>query len=247
MAEELQERYLYTVNPKRAIRNLTENIPILRTSRSLYLTKEEVLKCLESGTVYRRFSRYNKMEKITKYDIDRVHRDTYISKEDWNKMQEQSKKVENLNVNGNEEVKPESGTTNDVQCTFVEEKVAEPIKEELVEVSTEETIEGTVEELPTETSSCIEEAKEELVNELPDTISYPDDGTTLTVDFSENADSKEEVAFINEDTQEESDIDESEDDEVVEDENSPVVETEFKSNSSVVVNYNGGKKKKHKH
>ena len=235
MAEELQERYLYTVNPKRAIRNLTENIPILRTSRSLYLTKEEVLKCLEAGTVYRRFSRYNKMEKITKYDIDRVHRDTYISKEDWNKMEEQSKKVENLNVNGNEEVKVDE----------VEEKVAEPIKEELVEVSTEETIEGTIDKLPTETSGYVEEVKDEVEElSMPETFASVD---TVEEEVEDNTTSEEISEEINEDTQEESDIDESDEDEVVEDENSPVVDTEFRSNSSVVVNYNSGKKKKHKH
>ena len=235
MSEELEQRFLYTVNPKRVIRNLNENIPMLRISKSLYLTKEEVLKCLEAGSVYRRFSNAGIMERVTKYDMDRVHRDKFISKEDWAKIQEKASNVENLGVNGSE----------------TEEKVEEPIKEEKVEAAIEESTstpveEEKVEELPVEFDGYVAEVKDEP-EELPEvtTTVYPDDGTTCVVDMSENSDSKEEVVFVNDSVEESEDNTESDEDEVVEEENITAVETELKSNSSVVVNY--GKKKKHKH
>lgn len=246
MSEELEQRFLYTVNPKRVIRNLNENIPMLRVSKSLYLTKEEVLKCLESGSVYRRFSNCNLMEKITKYDLDRVHRDKYISKEDWKKIQEKVDKVENLNVNGNES----------------KEKIGEPIKEELEEASTDDVIDVSIEEAPIKnnvidctipekdnvpreivTSGYIEEVNDESI-ELPETTT---NAPEESIEYSELVASEEENEEISIDTQEDTEIDESEEEENVEEENIEPVEQEVKTEGKVIVNYNTGKKKKHKH
>ena len=245
MSETLDERYLYTVNPKRVIRNLNENIPMLRISKSLYLTKEEVLKCLDFGSVYRRFSNYGKLEKVTKYDIDRVHRSNYISAEDWKKIQEKSGNIENLNVNGNEEVKPElgRGKTKPILYYIDEEEKVIPIEVN----NTEEAAKAPVEDTAAETSGYVEEVKDEPEELQVTTTVYPDDGTTVTIDMSENNDSNEEVAFINDSVEDTEEIDESEEEDDVEENNIEASEEESKTEQRVVVNYNGGKKKKHKH
>ena len=247
MSEVLDERYLYTVNPKRVIRNLNENIPMLRASKSLFLTKEEVLKCLEYGSVYRRFSYINHLERVTKYDVDRVHRAKFISKLDWEKLEEKSKNIENLTINGTE------SNNGDPSVVVSEpEKIEEtPVVEEKTEEIVAPVVEEAKEELPVETSGYVEVIEENGVpvdNTTPESVTTTNNEEPVEVEYSEIQPSEEIKEEINESIPEEEEIDESEEEDDVEEENIEAVEETSKSTSSVVVNYNGNnKKKKHKH
>ena len=79
-----EKTYLYSVNPRKPIKNIPGITPF-RTSRSLFLTKDQVLECCKCGTVYRRFSN-DKVVKVTPAELDRLHRDTFISEYDFAKM-----------------------------------------------------------------------------------------------------------------------------------------------------------------
>ena len=73
-----EDIFLYEVHPKRVITGIP-GIPAIRVRKSVYLTKDDVIKCLEKGSVYRRFSL--KTERVTTANLDRVHREEYISEE----------------------------------------------------------------------------------------------------------------------------------------------------------------------
>ena len=234
MSEVNEERYLYTVYPKKPIRNLTENIPILRVSKSLYLTKEEVLKCFECGSVYRRFSNDGIVEKFNKYEIDRVHRAHYISREDWVKMTNEEEQggespAETLTVNG---------------AASVEEP--QEIKEEKIE-----EVAVTVEEEPVTVSNCINQ-DQPLVIEAPEptaenivdinTISIKNDPIEIEI-TTEDISTEEEVPVEEVVEDEEQVEDEITEEETVEFEN--VEEANTQNRPAVSLNYNGKKKKHH--
>lgn len=81
----MEETYLYSVHPRRVITDLS-GVSSIRVAKSLFLTKEDVYKCLKKATVYRRFANIGINERVTIENVDRVHRDEYISEEDWKKM-----------------------------------------------------------------------------------------------------------------------------------------------------------------
>ena len=83
--------FLYTVKPRKTIIGLSGSTKVIRTNKSLYLTKEDVFLCLKSATVYRRFANEGFNERVTIDDVDRVHREFYISPEDWEKFQAEEK------------------------------------------------------------------------------------------------------------------------------------------------------------
>ena len=78
-----EKKYLYSVRPRRVIRSLPE-LGAIRTAKSLYLSKEEVAKCLKDATVYRRFSADQSIQ-VTVSDVDRLHNDVFYSVDEWNK------------------------------------------------------------------------------------------------------------------------------------------------------------------
>lgn len=159
-----QERYLYTVFPKKPIRNLNENVPVLRVSKSLLLTKDEARKCLESASLYRWFANEKTTEKITVYDLDRVHRAVHISKEDWKKMNEAD--VNTLAVNGVNLI--EENTTNEKENISVE--IEEPeVKEAVVEEVVDDVVKE--EEEVKETETAFDNDVEEVVEEAVETES----------------------------------------------------------------------------
>ena len=216
MADE--ERYLYTVFPKKPIKNLNENTPLVRCSKSLFLTKEEVLKCFECGSVYRRFSNEGINEKFNKYEIDRVHRKNYISREDWKKLQDNIP-TDTVAVNGVEE-KEEV-----VTAPEVEEAPVEEVKEEEVV-----------------TSGYVAPADEEPVSldNVETTTNVPEDAPYVVAEpvvpeIQDEGTSTQEVATT----------DEIIEDTVVEGADPEAVEAESEANTNIVVNMNGGKKKKH--
>ena len=246
MSEEIQERYLYTVYPKKPIKNLNENLPLVRVPRSLYLTKEEVAKCFECGSVYRRFSNEGIIEKFHKYEIDRVHRDKYISVADWKKIQEAGGKVENLKVNGIES-QPTNGdpsiiVSENADEDLNEEKVGEPIKEEMVE-----------------TTSGYLSTEEDSVPNIEDTVTITNNDTIVEVEYNDlvKQPSEEISEEINDTTEKVEDIIESEEDTDIEAEDSEELEDDSEENAEEVSNIdntttnktvvNYGKKKKHHH
>ena len=90
--------FLYTVKPRKTIIGLSGSTKVIRTNKSLYLTKEDVYLCLKSATVYRRFANEGFNERVTIDDVDRVHREFYISPEDWKKFQVEEKSANHGSV-----------------------------------------------------------------------------------------------------------------------------------------------------
>lgn len=76
-----EQRYMYTVSPKRPVKGLSE-VPILRVRKSLMLTKEDVKKCLQSGSVYRRFTP-DCVERVTIANLDRFHNEKFMTETEY--------------------------------------------------------------------------------------------------------------------------------------------------------------------
>lgn len=87
----MSEMFLYTVKPRKTIIGLSGSTKVIRTNKSVYLTKEDVYLCLKSAIVYRRFANEGFNERVTIDDVERVHREHYISPEDWIKLQANEK------------------------------------------------------------------------------------------------------------------------------------------------------------
>ena len=81
----LEERYTYTVVPRRPIRGLVKG-KVLTRPVVLTLTKDEVVLCLKYGSVYRKFYPTSKSERVTLSSVDRLHRSEYMSEAQYNKM-----------------------------------------------------------------------------------------------------------------------------------------------------------------
>lgn len=127
--------FLYTVKPRKTIIGLSGSTKVIRTNKSLYLTKEDVYLCLKSATVYRRFANEGFNERVTIDDVDRVHREFYISPEDWKKFQAEEKSANHgtVVVPNEEIIEPEilkesehSETTDEIVET---EKASNPVEE----------------------------------------------------------------------------------------------------------------------
>ena len=88
----MEERFTYTVNPRRPIRNLIKGKTIVR-SENLSLTKSEVLFCLKFGPVYRKFYKSNKLERVLPSNLDRLHRKDYLTEKEYNNLLEKDCKV----------------------------------------------------------------------------------------------------------------------------------------------------------
>ena len=78
-------RFLYSVYPKKPIRNLLSNGRPINSPKTLSLTKEEVLYCMKSGTVYRRFGSIDRNERVTTINLDRLHQKEFVTEEEWKK------------------------------------------------------------------------------------------------------------------------------------------------------------------
>ena len=89
-------RFLYSVNPKKIIKNL-DGVGAIRIPKSLYLTKEQVKECLKYGSVYRRFANENRNVRVTVTNIDLLHQEKFV-KNDTNNLINDS--VVNLGYRG---------------------------------------------------------------------------------------------------------------------------------------------------
>ena len=52
MSEELEQRYLYTVYPKKPIRNINETLPLLRVPSLYILLKKKYLNALKTELLF---------------------------------------------------------------------------------------------------------------------------------------------------------------------------------------------------
>ena len=148
--------YLYTVYVSRPIIGLS--IGELRTPKSLMLSKEDVLKCIQSAPVYRRFSANNSV-KVTPLNIDRLHNENFMTEEEYekflsSKLSENRGKVEEIKVDNTKEDEA------------VEEVVDEPVEEQTNEVTEEVTDESDNEAIEeNQTDEIVEEASDDSNNE----------------------------------------------------------------------------------
>lgn len=179
----MDKSFLYTVNPRKVITGLS-GVNAIRTSKSLFLTKEDVKICLQKASVYRRFAQEGINERVTIGNIDRVHREHYISEEDWNKELDKSMSEGHGVVNApvldeKEESKQEEEQQNDNSTDVVSDD------EEIINVE-----ENPVEEIPSD--EIVEENKNDNVDEKevqtePTYEEKQSDETTLETTKNNNA------------------------------------------------------------
>ena len=122
--------FLYTVNPRRTINGLSGSTKVVRTPKSLFLSKEDVYLCLKNASVYRRFANEGINEKVTIDNVDRVHREKYIPESEWAAFVAKEKSSDHATV----------AATNNVSNHHIEEKTVEaaetnPVKDENVETT----------------------------------------------------------------------------------------------------------------
>ncbi len=170
--------FLYTVNPRKVITGLS-GCNAIRTSKSLFLTKEDVKVCLQRASVYRRFAAEDVVERVNIGNIDRLHRENYVSEADWEKvvakeMSEGHGKVNDVKpvaekieeskqvAEPEKPVKVDEVVKSDDEETVLKE--AEPVVEEVVETAEEKIEEATLdevasdEEVQTEPETIVEES-----------------------------------------------------------------------------------------
>ena len=160
----MSERFLYSVHPKRVIKNVP-GVSVIRTPKSLYLNKEDVKICLKGGSVYRRFANEARNEKVTISNIDRLHNAKFMTEEEYKKFLESEIDSKRGTVINDKEDEPK-----------VVEEVKEETTEEAVENSEEkveelETVE--VEEKSTVNEEVVEETTEEVVENSEEKVEEP--------------------------------------------------------------------------
>ncbi|MBR6289347.1 MAG: hypothetical protein IKR19_08430 [Acholeplasmatales bacterium] len=157
----MDQTFLYEVRPRKIITGI-HGVAYIRAPRSIYLTKDEVLICLQAGSVYRRFANLDKLERVTITNVDRLHNETFISEEEWEAKSGSNAVVEEKKPVEAEPEKVEEAVTEEA----TEEKVEEPEEATAVE---EEKIEETVEPEEEETvaDDSEEPEEEEKVVEAP--------------------------------------------------------------------------------
>ena len=186
----MSDMFLYTVKPRKAIVGLSGS-KVVRTNKSLYLSKEDVLICLKNATVYRRFANEGINERVTIDNVERVHRENYIAESDWAAFcaQEKSKDHGTVKDTGavdgekkNEIVAPVDKI---VESTDDTDKEKSEQTEEVSENVTENKIETT---LPVNESIAAAEAAEESTTETSQDV---EDDTAVESDDDEEVEKAE--------------------------------------------------------
>ena len=83
--------FLYTVKPRKTIIGLSGSTKVIRTNKSVYLTKEDVYLCLKSAIVYRRFANEQRNERVTILNIDRLHNEKFMTEEQYKEYKQNLK------------------------------------------------------------------------------------------------------------------------------------------------------------
>ena len=81
MEKQNEELYIYAVHPKKVI--VIDGVGAIRSPKSLYLSKEDVLTCLKKASVYRRFP-FGISERVNIDNADRLHREKYMTEDEYN-------------------------------------------------------------------------------------------------------------------------------------------------------------------
>ena len=175
-----KKRYLYSVYPKRPIKNIIENIPIIKTPKSLQLSKDEVEKCLKFGSIYRRFANEGRNEKVNTLNIDRLHNDKFMTEEEYAKFLDS-------------QIDSNAGTViNNINQS--DENLSVEVKEETSVVEDEKNVETSVEEV----SNTVEEPKNEAVEEeVKEETSIVEDEKNVETSAEEVSNTVEEVSLEN--------------------------------------------------
>ena len=135
--------YLYSVHPKRIIKGL-ESVDVIRAPKSLYLTLEDVKKCIRLGTVYRRFSSSD-IARVNTANVERLHNEKHMNEDEYKQFLITQSSAGQQTVTKHEEVKqpePEKKeTTHVVTVVINEEKKAEsdPVVNPTVDNTTDES------------------------------------------------------------------------------------------------------------
>lgn len=231
MEEEI--KYLYSVNPRRTIK-LKGLLP-LRTSKSLYLSKDQVRECLKYGSVYRRFANINRIEKVVGLDVDRLHNAEFYTPEEW------AKKLANGEVTV-EETKPE---------VVEEPTVEEPNKDEVINKGEPDTVVEEANEAGAETLPAVDENDD--ASENTDEVSAAQEPVNNDIQENESMDEETDAVEATEDVTVSEDtvnVDAEEEDEMptqVPDEDQDVDNPDRPQNITVNVSNEGRRKKKRKH
>ena len=134
--------YLYSVHPKRIIKGL-ESVDVIRAPKSLYLTLEDVKKCIRLGTVYRRFSSSD-IARVNTANVERLHNEKHMNEDEYKQFLIAQSSAGQQTVTKHEEVKQpehEKETTHVVTVVINEEKKAEsdPVVNPTVDNTTDES------------------------------------------------------------------------------------------------------------
>lgn len=121
--------YLYTVNPRKIIKGIS-GVNILRTPKSLQLTKEDVYTCLKSASVYRRFANEDLIKRVTTGNVDRLHNEKYMTDEEYKEYLISQSSAPQKTVTVHEEEKKET-----IEESKVESDDEEIVKKEILDES----------------------------------------------------------------------------------------------------------------
>ena len=175
----MEERYPYQVNAIMPIIGLS--IGTIKVPCTQELTKEDVLICLKKAPVFRRFTNGIK-ERVGIDNIDRLHRENYMTKEEFEKISSNSAPEEVVKVEEpiKEVVEPEPEVIPDIveeEPVAEEEQVEETVEEEEVSVPVPEVT--PEEDTIVEEENSIDDDDDVVANELfeaieSDEIEYED-------------------------------------------------------------------------
>ena len=134
--------YLYSVNPKRIIKGL-ESVDVIRAPKSLYLTLEDVKKCIRLGTVYRRFSSSD-IARVNTANVERLHNEKHMNEDEYKQFLITQSSAGQQTVTKHEDAKqPEKKETTPVAAN---EDKKEAESDTVVNTTDETKSEGQVEE-----------------------------------------------------------------------------------------------------
>ena len=150
----METTFLYSVNPKKVIKELP-TLPI-RAPKSLYLTKDQVKICLKYGSVYRRFANEQRNERVTVSNIDRLHNEKFMTEEQYENYKDSLISDNRGSVIQAPEEKPEQPAETKV------EDVKDEVKEDPVTPVVETPVQDTVVE-NTEVNNEVQENENPVV------------------------------------------------------------------------------------
>lgn len=182
------ETYLYEVRPVGRPIVLDHGVEI-KTRKSLYLTKEDVQKCLETAYVFRRFASLEPV-RVNTTNLDRIHRANYIPEEEWNNKNDTATSNKPTSVSQTTNCTSQS-IPEVVESDIVEESTEIP--EEVTEPNGETTVDFTCfpmhsEEVDKAAEHLLEQQEVEVVSETED------------VDVEEEVEEEDEDSSIEDDS-----------------------------------------------